>query len=227
MNPHDREHFVELLRKSGSYRDFHAQFKKKNGDAFWGILSASTLDLDGVPSYLAVLRDISEAKKAEEDIRYLSLFDPLTGLANRRELMEQLRRLTASGARSHRQRAMLFIDLDNFKTLNDTIGIQTGDLLLQEVARRLAAFVREGDTVARLGSDEFVVILNDLSETPEDATGEAEAVAEKILATVSRPYLLNAQEYNSTCSIGVVLMEDNHKNTSDFLQRAEIAMFQA
>ncbi len=226
-NHEDRERLFKTLAEDGICWDWHAQLKQKNGHIFWGSISSSIVEIAGKPCFLIAVRDISEVRKAKEDILYLSLFDPLTGLANRRELMEQLRGYTASSASRRHPGAMLFIDLDNFKTLNDTHGHQIGDLLLQEVARRLGACVREGDTVARLGGDEFVVILKELSTAPEDATSEAKTVAEKILASVDRPYLLNAKECNSTCSIGVALMENDQKNESDFLQRAEIAMFQA
>jgi len=227
MNPHDREHLVELLRKSGSYRDFHAQFRKKNGDSFSGIMSSSTFDLDGEPCLLSVLRDISEAKKTEEEIRHLSLFDPLTGLANRRQLMEQFRGRTAFAGRSRHNWAVLFVDLDDFKTLNDALGHQTGDLLLQEVARRLAACVSEVDTVARSGGDEFVLILKDLSETPDDAKAQARVVADKILDAVGRPYHLDGRACIATCSIGITIFGVNHENINDVLQQAELAMYQA
>jgi diguanylate cyclase (GGDEF)-like protein len=123
--------------------------------------------------------------------------------------------------------ALLFIDLDQFKTLNDTLGHQTGDLLLQEVARRLPSCVREADTVARLGGDEFVVMLEDLSETAEDAAEQAKTAAEKILAAVAQPYLIATHECRSTASIGITVFGDRKESADAILQQADIAMDQS
>uniref|UniRef100_E6PZ95 Cyclic di-GMP phosphodiesterase Gmr n=1 Tax=mine drainage metagenome TaxID=410659 RepID=E6PZ95_9ZZZZ len=166
-------------------------------------------------------------KQAEEEIRNLSFFDSLTGLANRRQLMELSRDSKAFGTFGVHKQAMLFVDLDDFKILNDTHGHQTGDLLLREVAKRLSTCVRKIDMVARLGGDEFVLILDDMGETVEGAAGMAKAAAEKILTEVGQPYLLNGRQCNSTCSIGVSIIEDNHQSISDVVQQAEIAMFKA
>ena len=122
---------------------------------------------------------------------------------------------------------MLFVDLDNFKTLNDTLGHQTGDLLLQEAARRLSACVRDTDTVGRLGGDEFVLMLEDLSEVPEDAAAQAKAVGEKILAAVTQPYHLDGRECRSSASIGISVFGALKENSSEVLQQADIAMYQA
>jgi diguanylate cyclase (GGDEF)-like protein len=123
--------------------------------------------------------------------------------------------------------ALLFLDLDNFKNLNDTLGHQTGDLLLQETARRLEACVRESDTVGRLGGDEFLLMLQDLSKLPEEAAAQAQAVGEKILAAVSRGCLLNGREYRSSASIGIAVFGDRRETTSEVLQQADMAMYQA
>ncbi len=123
--------------------------------------------------------------------------------------------------------ALLFIDLDNFKTLNDTLGHDMGDLLLQQVAQRLATCVREGDTVARLGGDEFVVMLEDLSENPQEAATQAETVGEKILATLNQPYQLAGYEHHSTASIGVTLFSGHQTAIDELLKQADLAMYQA
>jgi diguanylate cyclase (GGDEF)-like protein len=122
---------------------------------------------------------------------------------------------------------LLFVDLDNFKTLNDTLGHQTGDLLLQEAARRLTACVREADTVGRLGGDEFVLMLEDLSDLPEDAAAQAKAVGEKILSVVTQPYQLNGRECRSSASIGISVFGGRRENSNEILQQADIAMYQA
>ena len=132
---------------------------------------------------LSIARDISDARTAQDEIRHLAFYDPLTELPNRRLLLERLRQTVATGKRSGRRRALLFIDLDNFKNLNDTLGHSVGDLLLKEVGERLSGCIRAVDTAARVGGDEFVVILEDLGGSAEEAASQARSVAEKILAT--------------------------------------------
>jgi diguanylate cyclase (GGDEF)-like protein len=176
---------------------------------------------------LSVTRDISEAKIAQEEIRNLAFYDSLTRLPNRSLLLERLRQCIAAGSRSCRMRALLFVDLDDFKTLNDTLGHQTGDLLLQEVAVRLAASVREVDTVARLGGDEFVVMLEDLSENAEEAATQARVIGEKILTALSEPYQLDGHDCLSTSSVGATIFGDKKESISEILKQADIAMYQA
>jgi diguanylate cyclase (GGDEF)-like protein len=172
-------------------------------------------------------RELQQLKAAHDEIRNLAFFDPLTSLPNRRLLLDRLRQSLAAGARSKHKRALLFVDLDDFKTLNDTLGHHIGDLLLQEVARRILANIRETDTVARLGGDEFVVLLQDLSELPEEAAAQAKTVAEKILATLHEPYLLDGRECRSSSSIGITVFGNPQDSTNEVLQQADIAMYQA
>jgi diguanylate cyclase (GGDEF)-like protein len=164
---------------------------------------------------------------AHEEIRNLAFFDPLTGLPNRRMLLDRLTNSMASSARNPRLHALLFIDLDNFKTLNDTQGHQTGDLLLREVARRLSDSVREADTVARFGGDEFVVMIDQLNQVPQVAATEAGSVAEKILTVVGQPYRLDGHDCMSGCSIGITIFGNSRESTDSILQQADIAMYQA
>jgi diguanylate cyclase (GGDEF)-like protein len=172
-------------------------------------------------------RELRLLMQAQDEITSLAFYDPLTGLPNRRLLLDRLRKTLAASARSGRLRALLFADLDNFKTLNDTLGHQTGDLLLQEVARRLSSCVRETDTVSHLGGDEFVVMLEDLNEYPEFAATQAEIIAEKLLAAISEPYLLDGRECMSTASIGITVFGNGAVGTNEVLQQADIAMYQA
>jgi diguanylate cyclase (GGDEF)-like protein len=172
-------------------------------------------------------RELKQLKEAHDEIRNLAFFDPLTGLPNRRLLLDRLRQTLAISIRSKRKRALLFVDLDDFKTLNDTLGHHIGDLLLQEVARRIIASIRETDTVARLGGDEFVVLLQDLSELPEDAAAQAKTVAEKILTSIHEPYLLDGRECRSSSSIGITVFGNPQDTTNEVLQQADIAMYQA
>ncbi len=190
-------------------------------------MSATVIDLEGVPCVLSVSRDISDAKTAQDEIRHLAFYDPLTELPNRRLLLERLRQTVATGRRSGRRRALLFIDLDNFKSLNDTLGHSVGDLLLQEVGERLTGCIRAGDTAARVGGDEFVVILEDLGGNSEEAASQARAAAEKILARITEPYVLAGRECRSTASVGITVFGDGDESSSAILQQADIAMYQA
>jgi diguanylate cyclase (GGDEF)-like protein len=166
-------------------------------------------------------------KAAEDEIRNLAFFDPLTQLPNRRLLIDRLAKVLAASNRSGKQIALLFIDLDNFKTLNDNLGHHVGDQLLQQVTARLLACIRQGDTVARLGGDEFVVLLEDLSATPVEAAKQAEVVGRQILEGLSKPYqLLNYQHHNSA-SIGITLLASPHDSVEELLKRADLAMYQA
>jgi len=180
-----------------------------------------------IQHFVAIKQDISERRANEEKIRQLAFYDALTQLPNRRLLLDRLQQALAACGRNHRAGALLFIDLDNFKGLNDTLGHDVGDLLLIQVAQRLVECVREGDTVSRLGGDEFVVMLEDLSGSLEDAAHQVEGVAEKILAALNRPYTLNGNEQRSTPSIGITLFDATHDSIDDLLKRADLAMYQA
>jgi diguanylate cyclase (GGDEF)-like protein len=200
---------------------------------FIGICGLTPLLVAGSIARLRMLsaqrreRELQQLKEAHDEITNLAFFDSLTGLPNRRLLLDRLRQTLAASVRSNRKRALLFVDLDDFKTLNDTLGHHIGDLLLQEVARRIIASIRETDTVARLGGDEFVVLLQDLSETPEDAAAQAKNVAEKILATIHQPYLLDGRECRSSSSVGITVFGNPEDSTNEVLQQADIAMYQA
>ena len=171
--------------------------------------------------------DVTQRKKAEERVQELAFFDQLTGLPNRTLMLDRLRQAMAASARTGGHGALLFIDLDNFKTLNDTLGHDTGDLLLQQVGRRLVSCMRQGDTVARLGGDEFVVMLEDLSANSQEAVTQAEVVGEKILVTLNQTYEFGIHVHHSTPSIGVTLFVNHLETTDELLKRADLAMYQA
>ncbi len=216
------------LRHEGSWQG-EIWDRRKNGEIYpkWMTITAVRGD-DGVLSqYVSTQMDITERKTAEDEIRHLAFYDPLTLLPNRRLLQDRLSLAIAGKARSARLGALLFIDLDNFKMLNDTLGHDRGDLLLQEVALRLSTCVREGDTVARLGGDEFVVMLDDLGLDVTAAATGAETVGEKILATLSHPYLLAGHGHHSTSSIGITLFGHRDASQEDLLRQADLAMYQA
>ncbi len=204
--------------------------------ASWWFLGISVLTPLLVAGGVARLRilgarrrehELQQLKAAHDEIRNLAFFDPLTGLPNRRLLLDRLRQTLAVSARSNRKRALLFVDLDDFKTLNDTVGHHIGDLLLQEVSRRILATIREADTVARLGGDEFVVLLQELSDVAEEAAAQAKTVAEKILTTLHQPFLLDGRECRSSSSIGITVFGSPQSSTNEVLQQADIAMYQA
>ena len=222
----DREAVLDMVRQGTSCRGLEIQFRKKNGDIFWGEMSVSVMEIDGVPCILSITRDLSAAKQAEKTIRSLAYYDPLTGLPNRSHLMERLRQPLGTDTLKGRSQALLLIDLDHFKTLNDTLGHRTGDLLLQEEARRIVACAHEADTVCRVGGDEFVVLLEDHSKVAEEAA-HARAVGEKILAAIEQPCMIEDHECLSTASIGIAVFEDRQDSSDDILQQAEIALYQA
>ncbi len=222
----ERARMAEALRRDGTFRD-EIQFRKKNGEVFWGLMSASLFEHAGVACVLSVTQDITNAKAAQDEIRSLAFYDPLTGLPNRRLFEDRLRQALSASSRHRYKQALLFVDLDNFKNLNDTLGHQTGDLLLQESAIRLRLCVRETDTVARLGGDEFLIILEDLSQIPEDAAAKAETVAKKVLASLEQPYWLDGRQCLSSASIGITIFGDRRETPNEVMQQADIAMYQA
>jgi diguanylate cyclase (GGDEF)-like protein/PAS domain S-box-containing protein len=222
------QHRAVLLAHQ-EFRDFEVRFTRPDGQLTWAAISGMPVfGEDGkFQGYRGVGRSITEYKLAQEQINALAFYDALTELPNRRLLLEQLKRALLSHARDQRHGALLFIDLDNFKTLNDTLGHETGDLLLQQVAQRLLACVREADSVARLGGDEFVVMLQGLSADALDAASDAEQVGHKILDAFGPPFVLTGREYRSTPSIGITLFSQGAQGVEDLLKQADLAMYQA
>jgi len=180
-----------------------------------------------ITHYVGTLVDITQRKANEAKIEHLAFYDPLTLLPNRRLLVDRLQHAVVACVRRNKRGAILFIDLDDFKTLNDTQGHDVGDQLLQQVAQRLLTCVRANDTVARLGGDEFVVMLEDLSESTREAAGQAELIGEKILAALALPYILAGHEHHSTGSVGGMLFGEHHETVDDLLKRADLAMYRA
>lgn len=186
------------------------------------------LDDEGQPaSILAIHTDIHERKATEREIQRLAFYDALTGLPNRMLLMDRIHQALAAAHRNQQGGALLFIDLDNFKTLNDTLGHDQGDLLLQQVAQRLNTCVRAVDTVARLGGDEFVVMLEALSPDPDTLAILARSIGEKVLATLAVPYALAGYQYRSTPSIGIAPFDGSSTSVGDLLKQADLAMYQS
>jgi len=217
------------LRAHREFRGLQLRYEKPDGHFHWASVSGMPIfDAKGVfRGYRGIGRDITAEKAAQEQINALAFYDALTNLPNRRLLIEQLKQALVTHVRSQQHAALLFIDLDNFKTLNDTLGHETGDQLLLQVAQRLLACVRGADTVARLGGDEFVVMLQGLSDQALDAAADAEQVGLKILDAFAPVFLLAGREHRSTPSIGITLFGQGEQSVEDVLKQADLAMYQA
>ncbi|MBR7800421.1 bifunctional diguanylate cyclase/phosphodiesterase [Undibacterium fentianense] len=203
--------------------------EKKNGDTYPQLITLTAIINDSgmITHYIGSFTDISRHKGYEDEILNLAFYDPLTHLPNRRLLMDRLQHLIALNQRDEAHSAILFIDLDNFKTLNDTRGHDAGDLLLVESAQRLLTCVRESDTVARLGGDEFVVVLQALSEDRDEAARQADRIAEKIRLLLNEPYQITDFIHHGGASIGVCLFQGNEVTVKDLFKRADTAMYEA
>ncbi len=203
--------------------------RRKSGEIYPERLAITAVkNLRGeVTNYVATLTDITMSRAAADEIQHLAFYDPLTRLPNRRLLTDRLKQAYTACTRNKKMGALLFIDLDNFKSLNDSLGHDFGDLLLQQVSQRAEACVREGDTVARLGGDEFVVMLEGLSEERLDAATQAESIGDKILDALRQPYQLAGHKYHNTPSIGVTLFNGKGAGIDELFKQADIAMYQA
>ena len=234
---------IKEVFASGNNAHFELNWPGKDGQEMCSHirLTAERDPSGGIISVLGVGRDITELNNSRSALNQanaklenmnallqaLATSDPLTQLPNRRMLLDRLQQALLSSARSGRKGALIFIDLDNFKTLNDTLGHDVGDMLLQQVAKRLEFCVREGDTVARLGGDEFVVMLEGLSEQTIEAAAQTEAVGQKILTALSESYQLATHVYRNTPSIGATLFNNNPQTPDELMKQADIAMYQA
>jgi len=217
----------ERIKSTGAWKG-ELWNRHKNGEVYPESISITAVmgvD-DTVTHYVATMHDISERKASEEQIHNLAFYDPLTQLPNRRLLQDRLQQALVTSSRSKNHGALMFMDLDKFKTLNDTMGHDIGDLLLQQVAQRLLSCVREADTVARLGGDEFVVLLEELSEQGAQASTQAGNVGQKILDALNQPYHLGEHEHHSTPSIGATLFRGQQETAEELIKQADLAMYQ-
>ncbi|MCE1249749.1 MAG: EAL domain-containing protein [Comamonadaceae bacterium] len=211
------------------FLDFELQRTLADGTLLWASVSGEPVfDHTGAfTGYRGVARDITERKRAQAEIARLAFYDELTGLPNRRLLQDRLEQALLLSARDGQHGALLFLDLDNFKAVNDSMGHDWGDALLQQVARRLAGCVRGSDTVARLGGDEFIIVLPSLHGEAARAAAMAEVVALKILGALGQPYPIGSGLQHSTPSVGIALFQGQAQAVSALLQQADLAMYQA
>ncbi len=218
----------DAINSTGSWRG-ELYNKNKNGGIYPQSLSITSVKdkNNNIINYVATLADISTHKAAEEEIKNLAFYDHLTGLPNRRLLIDRLDHALASSTRSKQDGALLFIDMDNFKNLNDTLGHDFGDQLLKQVAKRLTSCVREADTVSRFGGDEFVVILEELSGNSIESATLVKNIANKILTSLCQTYQFDKHEHHSSSSIGIAVFNSHQHTTEELLKQADIAMYQA
>lgn len=228
---HDRDFYQDMhcaLQRDGQWEG-EMWDRHKDGHIYpkWLSITAVRDNTGCITHYVGNSTDITERKASEEKIKTLAFYDTLTELANRRLLTDHLEHAIAILARTGYHGALLFLDLDNFKLLNDTQGHGVGDELLIEVARRLKACVRETDTVARLGGDEFIVLLEELDTAPDSAAVQVKTVAEKVIAVLAEPYVLSSVVHNCSASIGIVLFDDSAVPADALLAQADTAMYAA
>ncbi|MFM6987568.1 MAG: putative bifunctional diguanylate cyclase/phosphodiesterase, partial [Arenimonas sp.] len=228
---HDRRFYEAMWRDINETGGWEGEIwnRRRNGEVYPQFLMINSVKAeDGtVSNYVASLEDITESKEADAKIHNLAFFDVLTQLPNRRLLADRLGHALAGSTRTGKHGALLMVDLDRFKTINETLGYEAGDQLLKQVAARLSGCVFEGDTVARTGADEFVVLLEGLSDDPGEAAAGVEMAVNRILAVLSAAYPLAGRDYHGTVGIGATLFLDHDCSMEELLKQTEIAMNQA
>jgi diguanylate cyclase (GGDEF)-like protein/PAS domain S-box-containing protein len=216
------------IRKNSNWEGDVLNKRKDGGIYLQHLIVTAVKNIKGlVTNYIEIFTDSTFEKDKLQEIKMLAFYDPLTGLANRLLLQDRLRLAIISSHRTHKRGALLFMDMDNFKMLNDTLGHAMGDLLLKQTAQRLEFCVRSCDTVARLGGDEFVIILENLSEQSSEAADQIEAIGKNVLLTLNENYRLDSHDYNGSYSIGAVVLDGDESSIDDPMKQADIAMYQA
>lgn len=220
--PRSRKKFLEEVSRQGSIHNYEVSYQDSHGKVHTGLYFAEAVVIDETECLLSVILDITKRKKTEEQIRYQAYHDLLTGLPNRRLFEERLRYIIADARRQQEKVAVLFLDLDGFKRVNDTMGHDEGDKVLRDIAANLKRCLREADTVARLGGDEFMIILPHL-QTPKDAM----PAIERILNVCRKTYGDEKIQISISISMGAAIFPDNGTNVTTLMKNADIAMYQA
>jgi diguanylate cyclase (GGDEF)-like protein/PAS domain S-box-containing protein len=219
-----QQRMLALLDNSNAFLKLERQYVRLDGTSFWGLLTGARMYDPGAMAYrlVGVVADISDLKQAESRIREMAQRDPLTGLANRLLFSDRLQQAISVAQRDHSPLALLYLDLDNFKPVNDDFGHAVGDLLLREVAQRLTACVRHSDTVGRIGGDEYVLLLRTMN-----GDGSAQAIAEKVRQAIQQPFDIENHRISISCSIGVALYPDHGGDELTLQRSADVAMYRA
>jgi len=221
-DPAERLGILEEILRNGFVRGREIRLRRTDGERFWALLSIQPIDWSGERAMVVGLLDLTERKKMEEALRHAALHDALTGLPNRALFFDHVRRSIARAKRHDGLFAVLYVDLDGFKAVNDTLGHEAGDELLGAIASRLLQCLRPSDVAARLGGDEFGVLLGDLK-----GPDEALAVAQRIEEMLRGPFVVRGTELASSASIGIVLSDVEHDTPDAFLRDADAAMYRA
>jgi len=222
--PSDREAFLTRLKSEKSLTNYEMKFRRKNGDFAWVIGNISLVDDDSGAGKVieGTLVDITDRKAAEKRVQFLAYYDALTGLPNRTLLQDRLIKALASARRQKNKVALLFLDLDRFKIINDSLGHSVGDLVLQQVAERLKKWSREQDTVARVGGDEFLIVLTAVKE-PADAA----VAAERLMNTMNAAYVVQGHSLGISCSVGISIFPEHGAEGETLIKNADAAMYSA
>jgi len=230
VHPEDREAYVDAFRNSNlglTPIDHEFRIRTADGQEKWLRMCAQPEAGEGCTTWYGYVSDISLRKRQALEIEKLAYFDPLTQLPNRRFLVERISAAVGECGRNGRKSLLFFIDLDNFKILNDTQGHDVGDAYLREIAERLKGCVRDTDTIARMGGDEFILMIEDVAGDQPAAEAMAAGAANDMLAALRRPFELGEIRHSSSASIGVVVFDGTERRVDEILKRADIAMYQA
>jgi len=222
VDPDERKRLLEALQQLGRVRDWEVRLKRKDGTVYCALLNVDQMELRGQKILLTTARDITERKRTEEQLAYMATHDPLTGLPNRMLFNDRLTVALAHAQRNRQKLAVVLLDLDHFKDVNDTLGHSVGDKLLQAVGERLTSLLRKSDTIARMGGDEFMLILPEIARVEDTAR-----VAQKVLESFREPFVFDGHEARITTSIGIAIYPNDGEDADTLMRDADVAMYRA